>query len=159
MVKDYATQYYEPAASRHTALCANDFAVARQLAVWETRVRAAWEHVTLEATLPDTSRILVGESFPVSVRLTLPGLQPSDVLVEAVTVRREGREDETVVTAPLSLVEDGGNTTYRYAGELTAHDAGVLSLGIRVLPHHPMLQHKHALRLVRWATAPHLDSA
>ena len=42
MVKQYAERFYLPAAERYRRLAADDFAKAKELAAWKTRVREAW---------------------------------------------------------------------------------------------------------------------
>jgi len=153
MVKDYASCFYKPAATQYTQLCDDDFSLARELAMWEAKVREAWQQVTLEAQVPQDDNVVVGEPVSVSARLTLPGLDPTDVLVEAVAIRNQDRPEETVDTVALDLVRNEGDDTFVYAGQYIPADSGLLTLGVRVSPHHPLVR-KHALRLVRWASPP-----
>ena len=153
MVKEYAKRFYEPAAEQYDRLVSDNFEPVRDLVVWETRVRAAWPNVVVQATVPEEVTATSGQPLSVSARVTMPGLEPKDVRVEVVALRNEGQTEEQVQAGLLSLVEGKQEEdVYHYLGQFTPQDSGTIALGVRVLPHHVLLPHKHALRLIRWAT-------
>src|SRR4029079_19500291 len=83
MVRDYVGELYAPAAAEARRLQADDHAGARRLAEFRARWRAAWGGV---AVMRSELGEAMAASAPVAVRalVTLGGLEPGDVTVEAV---------------------------------------------------------------------------
>ncbi|MDH5277174.1 MAG: alpha-glucan family phosphorylase, partial [Gammaproteobacteria bacterium] len=95
VVHDYAALYYGPAARRGQLLASDGYAVARDLAQWKQKVRAAWPGVTLRLVNTAGNWISINESVTIDVDVSLSGLSPGDIRLECV-VSRELCSDLTV---------------------------------------------------------------
>ncbi len=161
MVRDYAEQYYAPAAQslRKTIAPAKggkrgEFGAARELAAYRRRVEKAWPKIDItdvdSTGLPDTP--LLGSKLTLTATVQLAGLRPVEVTVQAVV----GRVDASDVLVDPVMVEmshagsaDGGNEIFSTTTPLPL--AGAVGYTVRVLPRHPMLAASNELGLVTLA--------
>ena len=93
MVRDYVRQLYTPAAWAAAGVIADGYAGAKEMAAYRARLGAAWNRVEVlgvdASGLPDTP--VVGAPMTVRAAVQLAGLDPADVVVQAVV----GQVDET----------------------------------------------------------------
>jgi glycogen phosphorylase len=138
MVQEYVENYYAPAATSATAVRANSFQGAKELAVYRARIRSAWNRVRVTATdlsVNGAHAPVVGQHVTVRARVDLNGLAPSDVEVQAVIGRVADSGDlSDVVTATMAPGADGA-----YAADLALPHVGSVGYTVRVLPHHELL--------------------
>ncbi|MFC5996627.1 alpha-glucan family phosphorylase [Pseudonocardia hispaniensis] len=141
MVREYVKDWYAPAARAAAAIAADDYAGARELAAYRARLNAAWSRVSVAGVdasgLPDTP--VVGAPMTVRAAVELAGLEPPDVLVEAVV----GRVDESdELDAPVSVPMKHVGTIdglARFEAVVALPHAGLTGYTVRVLPTHPLL--------------------
>lgn len=151
MVKEYATDYYLPAAANSNRFGANDYALARELAGWKALMRQRWQTVHLEAQVESGQQADVGEPVVVSARLWLNGASPESVAVELVAgAQVENGQLRAPQVAPMRQVGEREGALL-YHGVLTPESSGVIALGVRARPHHPALVNPYELGLSRWA--------
>jgi starch phosphorylase len=171
VMHDYARLFYGPAARQGREVTADDFRVARELADWKTRVRAAWPGVELAAVDTGPRIAGYGENVRVDVDVSLNGLKPSDVRVECVLHRRlcseltvpvEGYADNRRPqngliyigdeTAAIWFLEPHEERDSRCRYRLDFHSpwSGALEFEIRAVPQHPALSHPYELGLMQW---------
>ncbi|MFC8047297.1 alpha-glucan family phosphorylase [Nocardia sp. NPDC057353] len=153
MVRDYAVNYYGPAADSFGRVAADGFAGARALAEYRRRVEQAWPGVKVvqvdSAGLPDTP--VIGAPLSLTARVDLAGLGVGDVAVQAVFGRVSAADELTDVTAvPMAHAgADGGVELFTV--ETPVPLSGAVGYTVRVLPHHELLAADGELGLV---TAP-----
>lgn len=150
MVRDYAVEYYTPAAAASRKAVADNFAGARELAAYRNRVESAWPHVRVDqvdsAGLPDTP--VIGANLSLRANVQLGGLAPTDVVVQAVLGRVSSADDLSEVTAvPMNHVgSDGGGEVFEI--ETPVPLSGAVGYTVRVLPHSALLAGDAELGLV-----------
>jgi starch phosphorylase len=171
VVHDYVRNYYGPAAAHARAVAANDFAVARELATWKEKVRAAWSGIELRSPSRVPGQVDFGRPIVLEIDVKLNGLAPEDVRIECVLSRqvcsaierprkqfaaaRHAREgitqigDDTVLIAVFKpdAVEDDRQL---YRLEMQPPWAGAMSYSIRAVPYHAALAHPYEMGLMRW---------
>ena len=143
MVREYAANYYAPAARAAEAVAAEGYAGAKEVAEYRARLAAAWTRVEVlgvdASGLPDTP--VVGAPMTVRAAVRLAGLDPSDVVVQAVV----GQVDETddMRNADAVAMEHVGQADAegeeRFEAVVALPFAGLTGYTVRVLPHHPLL--------------------
>ncbi|WOX21976.1 alpha-glucan family phosphorylase [Streptomyces solicathayae] len=151
MVRDYVERLYVPAAEARRALGP---ARARELAAWKAKVRATWpgvavDHVETGDDLAECDAEL-GATPVVRVQVSLGGLSPDDVEVQAVTGRVDA-DDVLSHTRTVTLKPAGGpdlEGRQPYAGTLELDRTGPFGCTVRVLPAHALLAHPAELGLV-----------
>ena len=153
MLNEYMTKLYEPAAAHGRRYASGDFAVAKAVADFKRRVRAAWPRVSLRVLDRGAERIAFGGAFAVEVDVDLAGLDPDDVVVELVLERVDARsgqgERRTYPLRPRDGSDESGH--YRYSIELAPELCGYLTYRVRAYPCHRDLAHPHETGLMRWA--------
>jgi starch phosphorylase len=156
MVRDYAEQYYAPAAISGHAVTDNDFAGARELARFRALVDRSWPAVRVRhvdtAGLPDTP--LLGSTMTIAAHVDLAGLGPDQVLVQAVVGRVDDEENlSQVVTSTMSPApvsgQSGDSTIFEVAVPLPM--TGPVGYTVRVMPSHELLTSNAELAKVTFA--------
>ncbi|MBF6457359.1 alpha-glucan family phosphorylase [Nocardia cyriacigeorgica] len=150
MVRDYALDYYAPAAAACRRAVADDFAGARAVAEYRRRVESAWPSVRVvqvdSAGLPDTP--IIGAPLSLTARIDLGGLMPDDVTVQAVLGRVSPTDDLSDVTAmPMKHTgSDSGLELFEIEAPVSL--SGAVGYTVRVLPHSELLASDAELGLV-----------
>ncbi|NBO46383.1 MAG: glycosyltransferase family 1 protein [Actinobacteria bacterium] len=139
MVQDYVQELYTPAAWSQRAVAANDWARARELAVWKSNVRGAWPKVRVEHVeshgLGDNPQL--GQSITVRAFVSLGDLTPADVNVQLLHGRVSPDDRITEpdkVTLPMAEKYEGGR--YRYEATVQLDNTGPFGYTVRVVPTH-----------------------
>jgi glycogen phosphorylase len=138
MVKDYTTDFYEPAAIRAGAVAGADGSMspAKELFAWKRQVRNGWSAVSVQSvdvSGGDTSD--VGEPRNAVATVALGALKPSDVSVQLVH-GGVGLNDELDDTQVVDMTSVGGD---RFEAAFTASHAGRYGYTVRVVPSHAAL--------------------
>ncbi|HEY9309144.1 MAG TPA: alpha-glucan family phosphorylase [Microbacterium sp.] len=156
MVRDYVQRLYVPAAAHDVALRANGFALAREVAAFVGRIKAAWNRISIASV--DSSGIpaqaQAGDALEVRADVRLDGLSPDDVAVELLY----GRTDEDDALARdhsvyrLSPTGDGVDGIRTFTGTLPLSVTGTFGYTVRVRPAHPQLVSPVELGFVTYAS-------
>jgi glycogen phosphorylase len=142
MVAEYVRRLYAPAAVSSELMAADDFAAARTLAAWTGSVTSHWPEVSVlhvESQLSGAGDAQVGDTMTLRAEIALGGLDPSDVLVEAVFGRVDAEDRLVSGTAAPLAVGDATDGTVRYEGEVPLETTGPFGYSVRVLPNNPLL--------------------
>jgi starch phosphorylase len=172
LLHDYACSFYGPATAHGRQVSDGDFSGARQLAEWKTRVRAAWDGVSMQLASPPASQVPFDGRIRLDALVKLNGLAPGDVRVEcvmhrdmcsqlAVPVRQYSQnrraEDglrhvgrDTVYVAAFEPAGPAGEGGHRYSLDLEPPWCGRLHYEIRAMPRHAHLLHPYETGLMRW---------
>jgi len=151
MLGEYVSKYYLPASRQGHCYGDNGFEVAKSIAAWKARVRAAWPGVAARRLDAPKTRIAFGESVPVEVAVKLNGLAPADVCVELL-LSRSLRDSAQVRHAHQLAVEGTLSDTgeHRYTLSLKPGLSGRLDYRIRIMPKNDSLTHPLELGLSYW---------
>jgi len=150
MLSEYVRKSYAPAASYGRRYAANDFAVARDVALWKAKVRSAWPGVRLHRLDTPERRLQFGGSLHIEVAVQLSGLSAEDVTVEAIFGRPGHHSNGRGRHYPLHCTGNTHNGEALYALELTPELCGKLEYRIRIFPTHQSLTHKFETGLMVW---------
>jgi starch phosphorylase len=171
VLRDYLRLFYAPAARQGRTVAADDQRIARELAAWKVKVRAAWPGVGLGAAGGAPVEAQFRDTVRLEVDVVLNGLSPSDVRVECLVRRALASEldvppqgyaenhrprpgvnfidGEGVLLERFTPVPSADGTVCRYRLDLQPPWAGSLLYEIRALPEHPHLTHPYELGLMR----------
>ncbi|MFF3227902.1 alpha-glucan family phosphorylase [Nocardia suismassiliense] len=150
MVRDYAVEYYAPAADAYQRATADEFAEARAIADYRRRVEAAWPSVKViqvdSAGLPDTP--IIGARLSLTARIDLGGLQVGDVVVQAVLGRVSTSDDLSDVST-VAMTHAGSDAGVElFTVDTPVPLSGAVGYTVRVLPHNALLAGDAELGLV-----------
>lgn len=151
MVRDYAVDYYIPAAAAARAVSADDYAGAKAVAEYRERLEAAWPAVRVAQVdtdgLPEVPEI--GSKLAVTAHVELGSLAPGDVEVQAV-IGRVGSDDSLSDTVSIPMSHTGtGSFGDVFEADVRLPLAGPVGYTVRVLPHHDLLASPAEFGLVR----------
>lgn len=152
MVAEYMSELYQPAHKLWNELSADNFASLRERAVWEQRTRNAWRDIKFLNLGDEPAELITsGSSVRLGATLSLAGLKPSDVRVEAV-IGKIGTNGDLERTHALTLVPvESEGTAVTFANEFTVQETGRVGYSMRVSPNHfenPLTRPCNAL--IKW---------
>jgi starch phosphorylase len=143
MVREYTQRLYAPAARAQRELGTD---AARELAQWKAKVRAEWPRVSVnrvEAAGDSGDALELGSSLALRARVSLGGLEPNDVEVQAMAGRVDEADriagEDAVRVALKPVGGPGFEGQWLYEGPLTLDRTGPFGYTVRVLPSHPLL--------------------
>lgn len=151
MVKEYAENYYLPAAANGIQFDAENYALARDVASWKQQLPHRWQALHLQAETVGDNQLTVGETLQVRAQLWLNGMEAEQVAVEIVagTPNHEGQLLAPVVMPMQAVSHTDGAVVYE--GSIKPEESGVLTLGVRARPVHTALINPNETGLNRWA--------
>ncbi len=134
MVEEYTRCFYLPAHLRSRFVVHQVHSGARELAAWRRRMSDVWPAVAIEDVSTGEGDRPVGDDMPVRALVRLDGLDPEDVVVEAVHGEVDGggglRGTESIALSPLER-RDG---VVVYEGVVPCFRTGLRGLAVRVRP-------------------------
>lgn len=144
MVREYVDRLYVPAAAASRAFRANDYALAKETALWKANVRQAWPSVRIEHVEIDgvNRSIQMGSEVTVRAYVALGSLQPSDVCVQVLfgVVDADDVLDQADHEAMEAIEHYEGNR-WLYRKTITLQHNGPFGYTVRALPSHVGLNH------------------
>jgi len=152
MVGEYLTRFYVPACSRGARFAESGAALAKDVASWKRRVRAAWPNVAFRTVGVPKRHALFGDKVRIEVAAKLAGLAPEDIVVELLL---EPAREITPRRPPASyaFANEGGadeHGEHHFVLDLAPELCGKLELRIRAYPRHPGLSHPFEMGLMKW---------
>lgn len=153
MVREYASQLYEPAHAGYESIRRDNFSAARDRVRWHRGVTEKWPQVKFVDYGIGGEQVSAGSSVPLRASLDLAGLTPGDVRVEAV-VGRVAAHGELEDTQVLTLAPSGAQqeSVFMFARDFAPFSTGRLGYALRVSPNHcddPLNRPCNAL--IKWA--------
>ncbi len=149
MIDDYIARFYAPEDKRFNALCANDYALAREIVAWKEKVVAAWDGihvVSLESK--NSAQESTGNRYDVTAVVDTNGLG-RDLGLECVVYRIEDGVEKLFEVRPFKVVKEEGNLlTFHLDDKI--REAGVFRTGYRLYPINPNLPHRQDFAYTRW---------
>ena len=152
MVEDYIDMAYLPSSIRYDQLHKDDFAGARELGQWVSKLMQGWSDVqVLEVASPSQSPMIWGQDIEVRAKLRLGELHPDDVACDIYFGRLDAEgaflNRHTIQMEPKNEDEPG---VWTFSGILACAETGRIGLRVRVVPHHHGLGSRYSLGLAAW---------
>jgi starch phosphorylase len=138
MVQEYDRDFYRPAAAAFSSLTANGAARAQELVESKARLDDNFSNGRMSISFP---RVLdstledmhVGDRFRVQAQVSLGGLSPADVEVDAYYGTVDAHNDMIASSCePMVMVENLGNGSYIYECTVECREAGRFGLTARI---------------------------
>ncbi|MFA7230771.1 MAG: alpha-glucan family phosphorylase [Victivallaceae bacterium] len=137
MVQEYNQMFYETAVNSYDALMKDDAALAHNLVQQKARFIDNFSKISIDNPVVDgdLKNIHVGDTFNVTTKVFLNGLNPDEVEVQAyygqVNPHNEIVHSQTLV---MTMAEDQGNGHYIYKSSLKCATSGRFGLTARITP-------------------------
>jgi len=152
MLGEYLAKSYQPAAQQWRRYSQSDYAGARAVASWKTKVRAAWQNIALRRIDSPRRRIPFGENLRLEVAVNLNGLIPDDVVVQLLFGRPDDG-DQPQKAQSYDFKDEGqiaGGTEHLYVLEFRPDLCGKIEYRIRIYPYHELLTHRFEMGMMTW---------
>ena len=153
MLEEYVKRFYIPCLENAGRLGADRFGGAAALAEWRAFMQAHWSQVAVLEVKADTDHARpMGARLPVTAKVRLGDVPPSDVLVEiyhgALDPLNNIIQGETTTMLPSGKPEGG---VLVYSGEIPCRRSGQRGLTIRIVPYKEgLMLGRFETGLVRW---------
>ncbi|MFC1808694.1 alpha-glucan family phosphorylase [Candidatus Omnitrophota bacterium] len=151
MVQDYYYETYRPAFLHRMKLSEADFAQAKHLAAWKSKMRAQWGKITVKKVdFEKKDSVILGGKFSITATIDLGDIHPDEVSVQICTgvLNKDGAlEDFSVL--PVDTKSCEGNCC-TFIGEVVGEKSGLNGCAIRILPYHGNMAHPFEKGLIYW---------
>ncbi len=152
MLTDYCEKFYYPQAKRSQMLVGDDYAIARKISAWKSRMRRYWNDIeVISQKLPEASYSLDhGSDLNVEVVLNLGNIKPEEIGVEvlvATTDRKRQLHIQEVFQSNVVEYKDGIAT---YRASVEPQRAGMYQFAVRMYAMNELLPHRQDFELVKW---------
>ena len=139
-------------AKRSIEFVADGYAVARELASWKRRVRAAWTRLQLRALDRPKRRIDFGDNARFTVGVRMEGMGPEDIVIELLlgAAWRELAATRPLISVPFTYSGEHEGDEYKFTLDLAPELCGKLEYRIRAYPSHRALSHRFEMGLMKW---------
>ncbi len=155
MLRQYAEEFYAPAAKRWTELVSDGMAKARQLSGWKDNLRNLFSRVAVRSVTDNMAQVggaHVGHDVTVQAMVDLGGLKPEDVMIELYygSLDEDGQLNDGQA---LGMEQTGNNSEnlIEYTAQMPCSRSGMTGYTVRVLPSHEMMHDPREMALIRWA--------
>lgn len=151
MVDEYVTKFYRPASRKGMLYAANDFAAAKNVATWKTKIKHAWQGITLRRLDTPCERIHFNEALNFKVAANLNGLSPEDVVIELL-ICRQFKTTKLCNFKHFKFEFTGTQDSHEHSFELKLIPelCGKQEYFIRIYPYHSLLSHPLEMGLMVW---------
>ncbi len=153
MMRDYQDRYYNPQFAQVQKVKADDFKVAKELALWKADVAAKWNEIEvtgIEITDGITNQMMMGQKYPVVVKVDLKGLTCKDVGCELVITESENGDQEKIVTTLEFEPHQCEGTICAFRNVIKPDHPGSFSYSFRLYAKNENLAHQQDFRYVKW---------
>ncbi|MDR1867192.1 MAG: alpha-glucan family phosphorylase [Treponema sp.] len=154
MLKEYTQNYYYPALKNYQRIVQNNYADAKSLAAYFSRLNQSWNALKIMSLESDARPVMQrGEEFTVRASVELGVLKPNELLVElyAGTMSNQSTAIEQPARRLEMLPVEQNGSRYEYHIKVTCIDTGFQGYTVRILPKHTALVHPYRPGFLRWA--------
>lgn len=139
MLRDYITQYYQPAAARNVRSLANDMEIPRRLAAWRAALPVRFGTAAIkDISISGMEDGLLHCGRPISIQLRVqPGdLLPNEIQAQLVIgpCNRQGDFAREPDVLTLTLRKNHSDTLLTFTGSYQIAQNGRYVYGVRILP-------------------------
>ena len=151
MIDDYIDRFYTKEGKRSTALAADNFALAHEIADWKAKVAQAWDGIkvlNIEDSEGSSTITSTGSVHHALVTLDTNGLG-SNIGVECVVFKAEDGGEQFWSASDMQIIkEEGSVLTYELNHQM--QNPGVFRFAYRIYPKNAALPHRQDFAWVRW---------
>ena len=152
---DYYSKFYCKEAKRFKAIAADNYRVAKAIALWKETVAQRWDAINVvssEWEVP-ASGAETGAKYKIRYVINEQGLDDA-IGLELVNIHADKNgEDHVFSKVPLKVVGREGNN-YVFEGLMEPDHSGIFKSAVRMYPKNDLLPHRQDFCYVRWLELP-----
>ena len=153
---DYYSKFYEKQAKRFKEIAADNFKLAKDIALWKETVAERWDAISVvscESTAPASGLHLTGQEYVLRYVINEQGLDDAVALEKVNVSIDENGEEHVFSVEPLKMVKKEGNN-YTFEVTHSPKQAGQYKSAIRMYPKNALLPHRQDFCYVKWLALP-----
>jgi len=153
MLEDYYANYYSRLFERRDELYADQFAPAKSLVEWKTKVQNAWENISLDTLIvpdADNKPLEFGKHFTSEITLNIPGLEPTDIGAEIIMGNKSNGDVKKIAFKSELKLVTSENGKAKFKCEFPLEHTGVYDYAFRIFPKNSLLRYRMDFPLVKW---------
>lgn len=147
---DYYEKFYNKEADRFKELVADNYAKAKEIALWKENVAARWDSIHV-VDKDETALLDVATGKPVTLSYTIDEQGLNDAIgLELVTLSSHSEDDLQIHKVyPFEMVKQEGNL-FTFKVTFEADEAGSYKCAVRMYPKNDLLPHRQDFCYVKW---------
>jgi starch phosphorylase len=153
MLMDYSNQFYFPALKNYRQLVKDDYAEAKSLAAYMTKLNHSWDKLRIIKIESNAKPVMQrGDMLTVTAYIDLDQMLPDELLVELYhgTVSNQGRDIRNAHLAVMKWLKNEDNVNL-FQVRIECEDTGQQGHTVRIMPKHDALIHPYRSGLIKWA--------
>jgi starch phosphorylase len=153
MLMNYSNQFYFPALKNYRHFIKDDYAEAKSLAAYFTKLGQSWNSLKIVKVESNAKPVMQrGDMLTVTAHIELGAVSPDEIQVELYhgTVSNQLREITNANRAEMKWLRTEGNISV-YQVRIECMDTGMQGHTVRLLPKHGSLIHPYRSGFIKWA--------
>lgn len=153
MMEDYINKYYNPQSEKTKSVSADNFAIAREIAIWKATMRKGWNSLEIisSSQINNASGALqMGNDYIAQIVIKVGEINPKDLGVEVIFAERDKKGAmliKDILEYKLLDFKDGLAT---YQCDFVPEKSGAFLTAGRIYAKNPLLTHRQDFELVKW---------
>ncbi len=148
---DYFNKFYNAQAKRFKVLEADNYKLAKAIALWKETVADRWESINVvskETSINPVNGIATGRDYSFKYVVDEAGLSDA-VGLEIVIISTQNGVEEVSAVQELEMTSHNGNL-YTFEKKFHFDVAGTFKVGVRMYPKNALLPHRQDFAYVKW---------
>ncbi|MDR2730613.1 MAG: alpha-glucan family phosphorylase [Treponema sp.] len=153
MLMDYSNQFYFPALKNYRLFIKDDYAEAKSLAAYFTKLGQSWNNLKIIKVESNAKPVMQrGDMLTVTAYIELGAISHDEIQVELYhgTVSNQSREISNANRAEMKWLRAEDNINV-YQVRIECVDTGMQGHTVRLLPKHGSLIHPYRSGFIKWA--------
>jgi len=153
MLMDYSNQFYFPALKNHRRFAKDDYAEAKSLAAYFSKLHQSWGSLKIVKVESNAKPVMQrSDTLTVTAYLDLGDISPNDLHVELYygTMSSQANEVLDARKAEMKWFKSEGNLNL-YQVRVECVDTGMQGHTVRIMPKHDALVHPYRSGFIKWA--------
>ena len=155
MLMDYSNQFYFPALKNYRRFSKDDYAEAKSLAAYFSKLHNAWDGLKIVKIESNYKPVMQrGDMLTVTAYLELGAISPNELQVELYHGRVSNQtryiDDSEARRTEMKWLRNEGNLNL-FQIRVECVDTGMQGHSVRILPKHEALIHPYRCKLIKWA--------
>jgi starch phosphorylase len=153
MLMDYSNKFYLPALKNYRRIVKDDYAEAKSLAVYFSKLAQAWDALKIVKIESNFRPVMQrGDSLTVTASVDLGVLRPDELRVELYhgSVSNQSPDIENARCTEMRHIGHEGNVNL-FQVKIECEETGMQGHTVRILPKHEALVHPYRTGLIKWA--------
>ncbi|MDR2185524.1 MAG: alpha-glucan family phosphorylase [Treponema sp.] len=153
MLIDYSNKFYFPALKNYRRTIKDEYAEAKSLAAYFTKLRSAWDNIKI-IKIESSARPVMqrGDALTVTASIELGPVSPGELQVELYhgSISNQSNEITNARRTEMKHISREGNADI-FQVRIECADTGMQGHTVRILPKHDALVHPYRTGLIKWA--------